>query len=231
MSTARHQAAADEGDVGQRIEAGNSPMVSTRNTAPSIGSPLHKERLQECEADCSTSPQLLKTLWMPRRKNHHGFRMIGQNVAKCREQRAFLRMPSSVLPQTRTGPAPARVGTLIASCDDRRRRRRRHIEFQVAATWTRFGSAPISIRRRPSSSVCARKRSTLRSRFLGAAPAALVAGKRAVGDAAVDDGDARADWCARRRKFGQNSVSAMTTVGAAERDDKAATAKAKSKGK
>src|SRR5208282_1468383 len=95
-------------------------MLSTRNTPPASGSPLHGERLN-----------LRKTLRMPGRKDHHGLWMIRQNIAKRRKQRAFFALERAATHQNR--PRSGVTEALTKTRYDGRRWRRRHIEFQVAS--------------------------------------------------------------------------------------------------
>ncbi len=83
VSAARHQAAADEGDGGQRIKRSQFPdtidqkhAAGERFAAPQR-TPPHPEAqfLDEFRNHG-------KTLRMPWREHHHRLRMIGQNIAK-----------------------------------------------------------------------------------------------------------------------------------------------------
>src|SRR6202035_2070121 len=131
VSTARHQAATDERDGGQRIERSQLPdtvdqkhSASERFAAPQ-GTPQHSkaEFLDERR-------NFRKPLRMPGCKDHHGLRMIGQDVAKRRKQRAFFVLERAATHQNRAGSRADEA--LTKASNDPRRWRRSHIKFQVA---------------------------------------------------------------------------------------------------
>src|SRR6202023_1854517 len=125
-------------------------------------------------------------------KDHHGLRMIGQDVAKRRKQRAFFVLDRAATHQNRAGSRADEA--LAKASNDPRRRRRSHIEFQVAGDPNfRFRRAnfyetlPVFL---GLSQKTINVRERLLQQFRQPEPEPLVAGKRAVRNAAVDNSDA-----------------------------------------
>src|SRR5208282_5173586 len=133
VSAARHQAATDERDRGQRIERSQLPDAIDQKHAASERFAVPQRTTPHPEAELLDElPNLRKTLRMAGRKDHHGLRMIRQNIAKRRKQRAFFVLERAAAHQNR--PRSGVAESLMKTRNDCRRWRRRHIEFQVAST-------------------------------------------------------------------------------------------------
>ena len=142
---------------------------------------------------------------MARCKDHHGLWMIGQDVAKRRKQRAFFAFERAATHQNR--PRSGVTEALTKTRNNLRRWRRSNIEFQVAGDRNfRFRRANF-YETLPVFLCLSQKNIDVRERLLQQLrqpePEPLVAGKRAVRNAAVDNRDAssRCAWQA-----GENSA-------------------------
>ena len=119
--------------------------------------------------------------------------------------------PSTVLPQTITGSALAcsradrRLSTIGGGAATATS------NFRFPLTCTRSIGAPISRKRFASSSVCARNRSMFRRILLRIRRRRRYPGHERSEMRAFTTATCAPLACARRKKFGQNSVSARTT--------------------
>ena len=190
-------------------------MLSTRNTPPASGFAAPQRTPQHAEAEfLDEIGNLLKALRMARRKDHHSLGIIGQDVAKRREQRAFFVLERAATHQNRAGSGAAEA--LAKTRNDRRRWRRRHIEFQVAGDRNlRFGRANFD---EPPPVFFGLGQETNR-RCRAFSPAISEARSGSACSRASERSEMRQLMTAMRaplrlasrRKFGQNSVSATTT--------------------
>ena len=193
VSAARHEAAADEGDSGHRIERGQLSNAIDQEDAASERFAAPQGSLRHAEAEFSHEVRdFRKALGMAGRKDHHRLGMIGENVAKRGKQGAFFIFQRAAANQNWAGCGVSEV--LAETGNDRWRGRRGHVEFEVAGDgdlrfWRTNLNQPAAV------FVGLRQKKidvgeSLLQQSRQPEAETLVAGQGAVGNTAVDDSDA-----------------------------------------